>query len=165
MISALFAPFFSLLFFAFLSSFPCAALCDRPFSRYLLLLSCYSPSLLYTKPLFLLYSQIPLPLLIKKGWIWLGVDILLLPSITVSFYESRRLSSIHEERHLVLLNLLKNKNSRIIFIMSSALDAGILSIFPAYPVRLFFISMHIFTLPLSSPPFPSPLFLNPNIYY
>lgn len=59
-------------------------------------------------------------------WALEDYDILLLPSITVSFYETRKLSSIHEERHLVMLNLLKNKNCRIIFVMSTPLDADII---------------------------------------
>jgi len=59
-------------------------------------------------------------------WSLEDYDILLLPSITVSFYETRKLSSIHEERHLVMLNLLKNKNCRIIFVMPTALDADII---------------------------------------
>jgi hypothetical protein len=78
------------------------------------------------------------------------VDIFILPSITVSFYESRGLSNLHEERHLVLLNLLKNKGSRIIFVMSSELDAGILFFLSFF---FFFSFFFILFFPTSFSPF------------
>jgi len=46
--------------------------------------------------------------------------------MTVKFYETKGLTSIHEERHLMMLNLLKNTTCRIIFVISSPLEADII---------------------------------------
>lgn len=46
--------------------------------------------------------------------------------MSVKFYETKGFTSIHEERHLVMLNLLKNKNCRVIFVNSTPLEADII---------------------------------------
>eukprot|EP01111_Echinosteliopsis_oligospora_P016761 TRINITY_DN706_c0_g1_i1.p1 TRINITY_DN706_c0_g1~~TRINITY_DN706_c0_g1_i1.p1 ORF type:complete len:479 (-),score=112.70 TRINITY_DN706_c0_g1_i1:59-1495(-) len=53
-------------------------------------------------------------------------DVLVIPSMTVKFFETRGYTSIHEERHLALLNLLKNKNCRVIFVASTPVELDII---------------------------------------
>eukprot|EP01111_Echinosteliopsis_oligospora_P001476 TRINITY_DN1221_c0_g1_i1.p1 TRINITY_DN1221_c0_g1~~TRINITY_DN1221_c0_g1_i1.p1 ORF type:complete len:556 (-),score=156.03 TRINITY_DN1221_c0_g1_i1:55-1635(-) len=70
---------------------------------------------------------------IPDFWALQDYDIFILPSMTVKFYENKQYTSAHEERHLIFLNLLKNKKARVIFVISSPLDVDIIN----YRMKIF----------------------------